>query len=99
MMAGDRTIVSTLIELGATVSQFALRETEHEAIVDSLVRSAAFARNMLDEDPVDVKLVRAFDKQLRNKGLAEPFKNQLARSIAPFATVSTGTLPKIVSPL
>ena len=42
MMAGDRTIVSTLIELGATVSQFALRETEHEAIVDSLVSERRF---------------------------------------------------------
>ena len=50
--------------------------TDPEAIIDALMKSAAAKAEVPDEDPVDAKLVRAFDKLIRNKGLAEPFKKQ-----------------------
>ena len=74
IMAGDRDTVSTLVELGADVSCFELQVTNHEAIVDALMKGTPKTDEILEEDPVDAKLVRAFDKLIRAKGLDEPFK-------------------------
>ena len=76
ILAGDRATVATLIELGADTACFelAIPATEPEAIVDALMQSAPRQDEVSNEDPVDAKLVRSFDRMIRNKGLGEPFK-------------------------
>ncbi len=78
IMAGERAIISVLVEKGADVSLFQIGASDHEAIVEALLalapapaseESAAGA-----DDPVDAKRVKAFDKMIRSKGLGEPFR-------------------------
>ena len=73
IMAGDRVTVSTLIELGADVSLFETNASERESLIDELMKGTQSSQPISDEDPVDAKLVRAFDKLIRTKGLGEPF--------------------------
>ncbi len=85
IMAGDRATISTLVELGADLSCFELRVDGHDAVVDALMAGAASGDEAPEEDPVDAKLVRAFDKMLRTKGFGEPIKKQRASEFAAFA--------------
>ncbi len=74
ILAGDRATVATLVELGADVSCFELGTLKPDAMVDALMRTAPSQEEVPEQDPVDAKLVRAFDRMIRNKGLGEPFK-------------------------
>lgn len=73
IMANDRNTVSILVELGADLTCFELKVSNQDAIIDELMKGAPGTGDVPEEDPVDAKLLRAFDKQIRNKGLGEPF--------------------------
>lgn len=73
IMANDRDTVGILVELGADLTCFELKVSNQDAIVDELMKGAPGTGDVPEEDPVDAKLLRAFDKMIRNKGLGEPF--------------------------
>ncbi len=73
IMANDRSTVEALVELGADVSCFELKVSNQEGIIDELMKGAPSTGDVPEEDPVDAKVLRAIDKQIRNKGLGEPF--------------------------
>jgi len=73
IMANDRKTVETLVELGADLSCFELKVSNQEGIIDELMKGAPSTGDVPEEDPVDAKVLRAIDKQIRNKGLGEPF--------------------------
>lgn len=91
IMANDRSLVSTLVEKGADVSAFEVAATGHEEIVDALMllsraeddKNSGEAVTMVE---VDGKLVRAFDKMIRSKGLAEPFHKGRGDEYAAFCS-------------
>lgn len=76
ILAGDRETVAILVELGADVSCFQLTTSadDPQATVDALIRSAPGGDGdaVPKDDPVDAKVVRAFNKWIRAKGLVEP---------------------------
>ena len=73
IMANDRPTVEALVELGADISCFELKVSNQEGIIDELMKGAPSTEDVPEEDPVDAKVLRALDKQIRNKGLGEPF--------------------------
>lgn len=84
ILARDRPTVETLVSLGADVNCFELTTKEPEEIVDALMRIAPAPSDIPDEDPVDAKLVRAFDRMIRTKGMDEPFKKKRGGEYAGF---------------
>ena len=79
IMARDRVIVSALVQNGADPTIFEVRGSDQNEIVDALLALAPTATNASDApqddaDPVDAKLVRAFDKMIRSKGFGEPLR-------------------------
>ena len=98
IMANDRPTVAALVELGADVSQFEVKVTDQDAIIDELMKGAPNTEAVPEEDPVDAKLVRAFDRMIRNKGLGEPLRRSAVPSIPISSMVSNGSRPKIATP-
>lgn len=87
ILAGDRPTVEILVELGADVSCFALPASigsDRSSVVDALMAAGPGTGEVPDEDPVDAKALRAFDRMIRNKGLAEPFKKKRGQEYATF---------------
>ncbi len=78
IMARDRAIVSALVQHGADTSIFEIPVADHDEMVDGLLALAPPIAGDNDadaedaSDPVDAKLVRAFDKLIRGKGLEGP---------------------------
>ncbi len=84
IMASDRDIVSVLVEKGADVSLFEITATGHDEIVDGLMKLAPATGEDPGESAVDAKQLRAFDRMIRNKGLAEPIRKGRGEEYAGF---------------
>ncbi len=88
IMANQRDIVTTLLDKGADVSIFELDVTEHEEIVEALMKLAppeeTEGGDGLEMVEVDAKMVRAFDRMIRNKGLAEPIQKKRGEEYSAF---------------
>ena len=89
IMAGDREVVTVLVEQGADASLFGLDVSEPEEIVEALMKLAPAPvvedeAGGAEEDPVDGKLARAFDRMIRNHGLAEPWRKGRGSEYAAF---------------
>ena len=75
---GHRELLATLVERGADVSCFELEAGAVDEVVERLMAMAP--KSDAGEAPVagmaelDAKMIRAFDRMIRNKGLAEPIK-------------------------
>ena len=75
---GDRVLLAALLERGADVVMFEVDESQGE-VIDQLLKIKSQAE-MADECvadgmvELDAKMIRAFDRMLRNKGIAEPIK-------------------------
>lgn len=80
IMANDQPIVEALVERGADISTFSIKATEKNEIVEALMALAPQHSDPAGGDnQVEPKLVRAFDRMIRNKGLGEPItKNRAA---------------------
>ena len=72
IMAENRELVSLLIEKGADVSMFEIISTDPQEVIELLMKLAPAPEEEPAEETVDAKRVRAFDRMIRNKGLAEP---------------------------
>ena len=77
--SGDRDVLAALLERGADVSIFEV-DGSGEEVLDQLLNiktQAAVAEEAAAEDgmvELDAKMIRAFDRMVRNKGIAEPIK-------------------------
>lgn len=76
IMENNRDVVALLVERGASVKDFELDGIDdQEAVVARLMLLAPQPEAEAPaEGTVDAKLLRAFDRMIRNKGFAEPFK-------------------------
>lgn len=89
VMANDRDVVSELVKSEADVSLFEIKSSNHDEVVDALMALApaptADSENEdVDGDVVDAKLIRAFDRMIRNKGLASPVEKNRTAEYAAF---------------
>ncbi len=82
----DRAIVSLLVERGADVSIFEIESKEKDEIVDQLMVLAEESQTGGEKESaeIDGKMLRAFDRMIRNKGLAEPFAKDRAGEYGAF---------------
>ena len=85
VMANDRTIVTALIEKGADTSAFEINLTDQDEAVEALMALAPAQPAPDEGDPVDAKLVRAFDRMIRNKGLSAPIQKGRTAEYPAFA--------------
>lgn len=75
---GHRALLAALVERGADISSFELEAGEVDEVVESLMAMAPSSDN--GDAPVagmaelDAKMIRAFDRMIRQKGFAEPVK-------------------------
>lgn len=85
IMANDQNVVEALVERGADVSTFSITATDKAEVVAALMALAPQRNDPAGagDNKVDPKLVRAFDRMIRNKGLGEPIiKNRSAEYTA-----------------
>lgn len=84
IMAGERAVVEMLVEKGADLSIFEIDETDRDQVIEELMKLAPAPEEDPGDDGVDGKLVRAFDRMIRNKGFNEPFKKKRADEFPAF---------------
>ena len=72
IMSLNRELIALLIEKGADVSMFELVSNDPTDVIELLMQLAPTPEEEPDDETVDAKRVRAFDKMIRNKGLSEP---------------------------
>lgn len=87
IMANDRRVVETLVRRGADTSIFGVPgpDAGPEAVVDALMAFVPVTEEETGADPVDAKVVRAFDRMIRVKGLGEPLRKGRGADYAAFA--------------
>ena len=75
---GHRELLAALVERGADISCFELEAGEVDAVVERLMAMApttdACGAPVAGMAELDAKMIRAFDRMIRNKGFAEPIK-------------------------
>lgn len=87
IMAGDRAVVEALVERGADASIFGIVSDDGDRgkVVEALMKLAPSTEAPPEADPVDAKLVRAFDRMIRGKGLGEPLRRNRGGEFTAFA--------------
>ncbi len=72
IMANNRDLVSLLIEMGADVTMFEITSNDPTDVIELLMELAPSPEGEPTDETVDARRIRAFDKMIRNNGLAEP---------------------------